>query len=296
MTFAIGELSKSFSVSVINDGVFEGSETVNLALSNVTPGVGAALGIPTNAVLTITDGTVQPTVKFSSATYSVSEAAGTATITATLSAPSSTPITVNYATSNGTAIAPGDYTATSGSLTFAAGETSKTFPVAIFNDALDEVDEVINLTLSTPGNATLGIPNKATLTIVDEDAAPTVQFASGTASKNESSGAVEVVVTLNIPSGKVVTVDYASSNGSAIEGEDYAEVAGTLSFGAGETSRTIELYILDDTTPENNETVILTLSNPTNATLGILPIMTLTISANDGERASFKVYMPIITK
>ena len=296
LTFNIGELSKTFAVPVLNDGTFEGSETVNLVLNNVTPVVGATLGIPTNAVLTITDGTVQPTVKFSSATYSVGEAAGTATITATLSAPSSTPVTVNYATSNGTAIAPGDYTATSGSLTFAAGETSKTFPVAIFNDALDEVDEVINLTLSTPGNATLGIPNKATLTIVDEDAAPTVQFASGTASKGESSGAVEVIVTLNVPSGKVVTVDYASSNGSAIEGEDYGEIAGTLSFGAGETSRAIELFILDDTLPESNETINLTLSNPANATLGTPATMILTISANDGETASFKLYLPIIQK
>lgn len=76
-------------------------------------------------------------------------------------------MTVNYATSNGTATAGSDYTATSGTLTFNPGQTSRTFTVPIIDDSLNEVDETVNLTLSNPSNATLGSPATATLTIID---------------------------------------------------------------------------------------------------------------------------------
>jgi uncharacterized repeat protein (TIGR01451 family) len=109
-------------------------------------------------------------VQFSSPAYSVGEAAGTATITVTLSAPSGRVVTVDYATGDGTAVAPGDYTATSGTLTFAVGQTSRTFTVTVVNDTLNEGNETVALTLSNPGNASLGVPNAATLTIVDDDA------------------------------------------------------------------------------------------------------------------------------
>jgi glycosyltransferase involved in cell wall biosynthesis len=106
-------------------------------------------------------------VQLSSDSYSVLESAGSATITATLSITASTPVTVAYSTSDGTAIAGEDYTATSGTLTFAPGERSQRFTIPITADAVEESDETVRLTLTAAGNATLGEPATATLTIID---------------------------------------------------------------------------------------------------------------------------------
>jgi Calx-beta domain len=81
-------------------------------------------------------------------------------------------VTVNYATSNGTATAPADYSATSGSLTFTPGETSKNLNITTVNDAAQEGNEAITLALTSPSNATLGTPNPATLTILDDETPP----------------------------------------------------------------------------------------------------------------------------
>jgi hypothetical protein len=78
-------------------------------------------------------------------------------------------VTVDYATTNGTATAGQDYIANSGTLTLAPGEITKTFNVTVNDDTLDEPDETINLTLSSPTGATLGLPFSAVLTILDDE-------------------------------------------------------------------------------------------------------------------------------
>jgi len=116
---------------------------------------------------TFTTSTTTPSVAFSSATYSAAENAGNATITVNLSGTSAQTVTVNYATSDGNATAGSDYTAASGTLTFNPGDTSKTFNITILDDPIFEGNVTVNLALSSPGNATLGSPNIAVLTIID---------------------------------------------------------------------------------------------------------------------------------
>jgi DNA-binding beta-propeller fold protein YncE len=106
-------------------------------------------------------------VAFSSANYQVWENSVVATITVVLNSPSSQVVTVDYATSDGTATAGRDYVAASGTLTFVPGQTSQIFTVRILTDTLSESPETVILTLSRPVNAELGQPNPATLTIVD---------------------------------------------------------------------------------------------------------------------------------
>jgi hypothetical protein len=108
-------------------------------------------------------------VGFSAANYGVGEAEGSAAVTVTLDAASSLTVTVDYATSDGTAIAGSDYLAINGVLTFTSGVTSQTFAVSILDDTLGESDETITLTLSDPTNGTLRMPESATLTILDDD-------------------------------------------------------------------------------------------------------------------------------
>lgn len=110
------------------------------------------------------------TLRFSAATYSVNEGAGSVTITVARSALNTGAVSVNYATGNGTALAPADYTARSGTLTFASGATTQTFTVPITNNTAAEPNETVNLTLSAATNGVfLGTPKTATLTIVDND-------------------------------------------------------------------------------------------------------------------------------
>ncbi len=123
-----------------------------------------------------TEGESQPEVAFSSATYGVAEGDGSATITLTLSAASLDTVMVDFDTNDGSAVAPDDYAAASGTLTFAPGSTGETFHVAIVDHSLYEMDETVNLTLSNPVNTTLGTPSTAVLTIFDDDPSPEVEI------------------------------------------------------------------------------------------------------------------------
>jgi len=288
LTFTIGQVSRTFNVPIVNDALDEADETVNLALSSPQ---NATLGTPDDvALLTILDNDNPPTVQFSASGFSVGEASSTATITATLSAPSGLTVTVGYSTSDFTALAPSDYGAASGTLTFPAGQTTQTFTVPIVNDALNEADESVNLTMSSPNNATLGANSSAALTILDNDPPPTVQFSSSTYSVSEGGGSATITVTLSALSGQTVSVDYATSNGTATAGSDYLSVSDTLDIARGVISMTFTVPIVEDSSQEGNETILLTLSNPNHATLGTNSAV-LTIVDDD-----YFLYLPIVQR
>lgn len=141
---------------------------LTLELSAATGG--ATLGSPSTTTLTIVENDVAGTVQLGEVAYGVGESSGTATITVTRSGGSASGVTVSYATSDGTATAGSDYQAASGTLTFGAGETSKTFDVTILADGAGEANETVVLTLSAPGGGgSLGSPSSATLYVVDDD-------------------------------------------------------------------------------------------------------------------------------
>ncbi|MCL4298376.1 MAG: hypothetical protein KJ077_21745 [Anaerolineae bacterium] len=279
LTFAPGQTSQTFNVAVINDTIAsEGNETVLLSLSNPT---NATLGL-SSATLTIADDDATPTVQFSQPGYTIGEALNLALIDVTLSTASAVTVTVNFATTAGSATSGVDYQDNSGTLTFAPGQVSQTFNVTINDDALDEADETVDLSLSTPVNATLGTQNTAVLTIADDDASPTVQFSTSNYSVNENGGSASIDVTLSTASGVTVTVDYATSDLTATTADgDYSTATGQLTFPPGSTSQTFSVTINDDTLDEPNETVRLTLSNPNGATPGTPFAATLTIIDND---------------
>ncbi len=295
LTFAPGETSKTFTVDILNDALDEADETIDVTLSDPT---NATLGTPFGAVVTIVDDDPQPSVAFSQAAFTKGEGSGTAEIEVVLSAASGRVVTVDYTTSDGTATAGSDYAATSGTLSFAPGQVSAIIELAILDDAQDEPDETVNLTLSNPSNATLGATSSTVLTIEDNDPRPTVAFSQAGISQDEGGGTAAIEVVLSAASGRVVTVNYATSDGTATAGSDYTATSGTLTFNPGETSKTIQVTIIDDSIDESDETVTLTLSNPENATLGAVRTTTLTIVDNDGpsDGATFKIYGPVIIK
>jgi CSLREA domain-containing protein len=122
---------------------------------------------------------------------------------------------------------------------------------------------------------------------------PFVMFVTGTYAVNEGAGTANIMVYLNLPSGDTVTVDYATSNGTATAGSDYSARSGTLTFAPGVTNRSFSVPINDDTLDEGDETVNLTLSNATNALIWGTNPATLWIEDNEGD---FVVYLPLIPR
>src|SRR5205814_2110054 len=151
----------------------------------------------------------------------VGEADGSIVVSVGLSAASEKTITVQYATSNGTATASSDYTAAKIGRASSRGETAKTFAVSIANDTTDEDDETVSLTLSSPSNVSLGSPSAATLTIQDNDDPPTVGVSASGFAVGEAGGSGVISVSLSAASGKTITIQYATSNGTATAGSDY---------------------------------------------------------------------------
>lgn len=222
-----------------------------------------------------------PTLQFTSTTYSVGEAGGSVTIGVSRVGSSVGAVTVNYATSNGTA-AGADYTSASGVLSWADGETAtKTFTVAVTNDTDVETNETVNLTLSNPTNGAVLGQASAVLTIVDNDGPATIAFERATYSAGESAGSATIRVIRSGNTSNAVSVNYSTGNGTALAGADYTTATGVLSFAAGVTSQTFTVSIVNDTDDEVNETVILTLNNPGGAVLGGPFTAVLTITDND---------------
>ena len=265
--------SKVIGVPILDNGTPQGPRTVLLGLSG--PGGGATLGPLSTAVLTINDD--DPRVRFSSASYTVSESSSTATITVQRTGATAPVVSVPYSTSDGTALAGFDYTPTSGVLTFASGQTSKTFTVPILNDTSAEGSQTINLALGNPIGALLGTPDAAVLTITDNDTGGTIVFASPTFSVAEDGGSLTITVVRTGGTGGGVTVQYATSNGTGLAGTDYDSRSGTLTFGAGETSKTFTVPVHPNA-GSASKSVNLTLSNPSpGADLGAPSTATLWI-------------------
>jgi hypothetical protein len=165
---------------------------------------------------------------------------------------------------------------------FAPNQTSKTISIPITNDLSDEPNEIFTLTLNSPNNAALGTPSSSTVTITDDDLAPTVAWENTNVNVGEPSGTALIAVNLSAASAFTVTVNYATSDGTATAGNDYTSTSGTLAFAPGVTSQSVSITILNDSAAESSKTITLTLSSLTNATLGTPNSATLTII--DDER------------
>ena len=161
-------------------------------------------------------------VEFNATSSNGAESVSSKTITVDLSAVSAKNVSVNYAIT-GTATGSGnDYTLADGTLTINAGATSGTITIAsIVDDSIDETNETVVLTLSSPSNATLGSDSIHTYTITDNDSTPTIDFNTTSSSGAESISSKAITVDLSGSSGEIVTVDYAVTGTATGLGTDY---------------------------------------------------------------------------
>src|SRR5581483_3512923 len=182
--------------------------------------------------------------------------------TVTLSQASATPVTVAYTTADGTAtLADNDYLATSGTLTFAAGQTTQTITVPVVADSKVEGNETFFVNLSNATGATISdAQGQAT---VNNDDVATSNITINNVSKSEgNSGTTSFTFTVNLDHAQAgnVTVKYGTANGTASSGSDYTSTSGTLTFSPGQTSKTITVKVTGDTTQESDELFFVNLS------------------------------------
>ena len=284
-TFEPGEQSKTFNVLVSPDALDEDNETVHLALSN--PSSGAIAGDGTG-VATIMDNDSPPSVSVGDA--SATDEGDALTYPVTLSTESGREVTVNYTTSPGANTESADADMTGGSVTFAAGDTTENITVATTEDSIDEISESVNVALGSPNlqKVTIG-DGSATGSITDDDDPPKVSITNSPAA-NEGTQ-LGFTVSLEYPSEKPVTV-LASTGGNpnaaqyegATAGVDYTAITNqTVSFVSGDQQETVNVNTTNDPIDELAESLVLTLSSPTNATLGNASESVGTIQDTDSQ-------------
>jgi uncharacterized protein len=262
LTFLDGETSKTITVQVNGDTAFESDEAFSVVLSNATGG-GSITTATGTGTITNDDAAIPGTLAIGNVTLAEGNAGTTAfTFTVTRSGGSDGTVTVDYATTLGTADA-GDLTAAGGTLTFLNGETTKTITVLVNGDYVLEADETFSVGLS---NATGG----ATITnatgngvITNDDVAAAVVTIDDVSVAEGNAGGTNVltfIVTRSTNDG-TFSIDYASANGTASSG-DYTPASGTLTFTAGGALiQTVTVPVTGDVIFEGNETVLINLSN-----------------------------------
>ena len=282
LTFTPGDTEEIISITVNGDSMDEDDETFRVTLSS-----------PSNA--TITDGTAQGTINNDDAppTLSIADSSlsegddgtNTTTFTVTLSAISGKTVEVDFDTMDDTAVAPTDYLALSGSLTFIPGDSEEIISITVNGDRADEDAEAFFVNLSGESNATIA-DGQAIGTIDDDDEPPELSINNVTITEGNSGSSHGIfTVALDEASSKTVAVNFATLAGSATAGTDYTMVSDLITITAGSISETITIPITGDALDEDDETLSVVLSSPVNATLSANSQGQATITDDDDPPA-----------
>jgi ribosomal protein L35AE/L33A len=302
VTIAQGATSANFNISVNGDTVPEGSgsppaETFFVDLTSVVSGP-ATISSDSRGTGTINDDDSAPTASINDATVTEGNA-GTvnATFTVTLSAAAATPVQIRYSTVNnsavGTPASPADFTsATNATVTIAQGSTTGTFNISVNGDTIPEGSgnprvEVFFVDLvGVTGPAVIGSDFRGIGTITDDDTLPTVTAISDPTVIEGNDGQVDAnfEVTLSGNAQSTVQIGYATADGSASAGSDYAAQSGTLTIPVGQSKGTITVKVNGDVFPEGNENFHVDLTSATLAQFGDDRRGTATIENDDAAR------------
>jgi len=256
--------SKSITIQLTDDTVDEPDESFFVLLSNAT---GATLDPAADTTtVTIADNDLPPVPGTLAVTgpTSVSEAVGAVSYTFSRAGGSDGEVGLSYTTTADTATAGEDFTAASGTLTWADGDgTSKTVVVTIIDDALDEPNEAFSMDISNPtGGASLGNASRTTL-ILDNDVSGPGTLSIGGASVFETVGNAILSVYRSDGFDGAISVNYVTTQDTALEGQDFTAVSGTLNWADGDGgTRFISVPIINDQIEEPYESFTVNLSNP----------------------------------
>lgn len=225
------------------------------------------------------DGPPPPTIGFVDGASLQDEKSGTVLIPVRLSAEALIPVSIRYSVVGGDAVAGEDYNPTEGVLTFSPGELEKSIELAILPDGQAEQDETIELGLDQPTGGTTRLGLASHTVTISANILPRVNFALVTSSEDEDAGPTSITITLDAPPAVPVTVAYEI--GGTATAADHQLVQGMVTFPVDTQAQQITLAATDDTLDEEDETVVISLGNPTSAIIGSQGMRTHTILDDD---------------
>ena len=293
VTFDSGESSKSFTFTAAHDTVDDDGESVKLSFGATLPD-GVTAGTTDEATVTITDDDVPSvTVSFGSAAYTVAEGSSR-TVTVSLDADPERTVVIPIEAANEGGASDSDYTGVPESVTFDAGDISKSFDLSAVEDNLAESGERVKLSFGTlPADASAGTPSEASVSIHDRTqgqdlpTSPTVHFESAAYSVDEGA-TVAVKVKLSKAPGSETVIPISITNRAGASDNDYTGVPDSLTFGAADTEKTITFAATDDSDDDDGEKVELSfgsLPGGITATAGEAAEAVVTITDDDKPTA-----------
>ncbi|MBE7502559.1 MAG: hypothetical protein HS113_20185 [Verrucomicrobiales bacterium] len=276
LTFAPGETNQFIVVPILNDGLVGTTTSFQVSLSNPTGGAVLGARAVANVGIRETDKALHLYVP----SLSVNEDAGVVEVKVARGDDGENRVSVDYATMDLTAKAGLDYTSTSGTVVFEAGEVLKSILVPILNDALPEGTETFRVTLTNPsGGGVLGSPTVTTVTIQDTDRR--FQLAAKNCTTREEAAYVQVGI-IQGENDAAAAVDLTTTDGTAKAGVDYVGITNTIAFAPGERLKRVQIPLLNDGVTESARFFTVALSNPTaGAALGSQRTATVQIGDND---------------
>ena len=304
LSFAAGQMSQTFEVLINNDTELEAVETLQVAINN--PSAGNM--VQSTATVNIIDN--DQSIWSIASNGDVSEAAGKAYFTVSRVGSTSSAASVTFNTSGGTATgaalagAGGDYLSKTETISFAAGEISKVVEVIIEQDTIQETNETISAAIALPsGGGTLAVAS-ATLSILDDDQS-VWSIAADQKNVVESATSISYTITRTGATG-AANILFSADAGTATAGSDYTAITNqTVSFAAGQMSKTVVVTLIDDVLKELNETVVASISavpasggtvnaNAASATVTLLEddqsIFSMSAAAEVSETAGYIIY------
>ncbi|MDH5718046.1 MAG: T9SS type A sorting domain-containing protein, partial [Spirochaetia bacterium] len=282
ITIPAGSTTADITVTITGDAINEGNETV---IVNMGVPVNASTAAVTSHTATITDDDAPPIVEFTTAAQSSLDETGTMILTAQLSAVSGLDVTIPFAIDvSSTAINSDDYTITASPVVIPAGSTTVDITIIIAGDTLNESNEIVIVNMGTPVNASTGAVTSHTATITDDDAQPTVEFTLAAQSSIDETGTLAITAQLSAASAFDVTIPFTiDASSTAINPADYTITTSPIVIPAGSINADITITIAGDTLNEGDETVIINMGTPVNASAGAVTSHTATITDDDAQ-------------
>jgi regulation of enolase protein 1 (concanavalin A-like superfamily) len=281
LNFATGESVKEIPITIINDSIIEGNETVVVTLSNPA---GITLGSTTNHTLTIIDDDLPIVTLIANDPNAAEAGLDPGQFTVSRTGPTNSSLVVSL-TRSGTAISGTDYTAIGTTFTVLAGASNGTINVTPIQDTTSEGNETVILTIATNAAYTVGTASNATVTIADDDRS-TVNIVANIPDASETAGHPgQFTVTRTVPTNVSLTVNLTIS-GTAINGTDYSNVAATVSFAVGASSKTVNIFPIDDSLTEGPEQVTIAIASGS-YDIGAAYYDNVTIADNDNPPVLF---------